>query len=230
MTDKRELSRMWNVVDQMTTAHSVLRDRYRAWALLLTLTILALSVVATALGFAGEPEVTLIVTASLPTWVGTLSCGIFFLSLVDLQLDWRSKARDHAEAAKALSAFKMELREADARLGAGDPVEIGDDYQATMQGLVEISDRKFLRFKGRHLRKVEVSKRISARPELPVWLHRARLLGEGLGLLQQPAWLAPERGESRSGTSLPPGVDSSLEAMDGVPPEDRAKPDPPHST
>jgi hypothetical protein len=51
-----------------------------------TLTILALSVVATALAFTGEPTVAIIVTARLPVVVGALTCVIFFLTLMDLQL------------------------------------------------------------------------------------------------------------------------------------------------
>jgi hypothetical protein len=170
---------MWNVVDLMTDGHSVLRDRYRAWSLTLTLAILALSVAATALAFAGEPRVTFIVTARLPVFVGVLACLIFFFTLVDLQFDWRSKSRSHEAAARELARFKSTLRDAGSRIEHGDTVDLTSDYQRTMGGLVEISDRKFLRLKARHLRKVEVSKRIAERPGTPVWIHRAQLFREG---------------------------------------------------
>jgi hypothetical protein len=225
MTDSHELSRMWRVADQMTTAHSILRDRYRAWSLGLTLAVLALSVLATALGFAGEPELTLIVRAKLPTWVGALACVIFFLTLVDLQLDWRSKARSHADAARQLAALKTVLRDADVRLKASEDVEVGDEYQRTMEGLIEIPDRKFLRFKARHQRKVEISKRISARPETPVWLHRVQLLLEGVGWRKRPSWLSEERPKAPVASSLPPGAEASLEAPEERPTEDQAPSD-----
>jgi len=191
MTGPRELTRMWRVVDQMTTAHAVLRDRYRAWSLSLTLAILALSIVATALGFAGEPEVDFIVTARLPVFVGALTCVIFFLTLVDLQFDWRSKARSHSDAAAELARLKTLLRDAKARVDAGEHVDLAEQYQRTMDSLLDVPDRKFLRMKARHCRKVELSKRISARPETPVWLHRVRLLLEGLGMRRRPEWLPP---------------------------------------
>lgn len=180
MTDEAELRRMWRVVDQMATAHSVLSDRYRALSLGLTLSILALSILATALGFAGEPEVTILVTARLPVFVGALSGTIFFLTLVDLQYDWRSKAREHRDAAAELARMKTHLRDAKTRLEAGEDVELAERYQSTMDALADIPDHKFLRLKARHQRKVEISKRISARPATPVWLHRLQLLQEGL--------------------------------------------------
>jgi hypothetical protein len=213
---------MWRVVDQMTTAHSILRDRYRAWSLALMLAILALSVLATALAFAGEPEVTLILTARLPTWVGAVACVIFFLTLVDLQLDWRSKARSHADAARLLAALKTVLRDADVRLKAGNDVDVGDEYQRTMEGLIEIPDRKFLRFKARHQRKVEISKRISARPETPIWLHRMQLLLEGLGWRKRPSWLSEDRPTAPIASSLPPGAEASLEVPEERPAEKQA--------
>jgi hypothetical protein len=203
VTDRRELKRMWRVVDQMTTAHAVLRDRYRAWSLALTLTILALSIAATALGFAGEPEVSIILTARLPVFVGALTCVIFFLTLVDLQFDWRSRARSHSDAAAELARLKTLLRDATSRLNAGEDVDLADQYQSSMDGLVEIPDRKFLRMKARHWRKVEISKRISAQPETPVWLHRLRLLLEGLGLRQRPQQPGRRDGEQPRGDEAP---------------------------
>jgi hypothetical protein len=46
---------------------------------------------------------------------------------------------------------------------------------------VPIKDAQFTRLKARHWRKVEVSKRISARPQRPRLLHRLDILREGLG-------------------------------------------------
>jgi hypothetical protein len=51
-----------------------------------------------------------------------------------------------------------------------------------------------------HCRKVEISTRISARPETPVWLHRLQLLAEG------PGWRKPP-GERPPGNPAPTPTD-----------------------
>ena len=81
-----ELRRKRRVLDQMLTGHSLLRDLYERRALILTLLILGLSIVATSVAFlSGESTVSILgVRARVQTWVGVLTATIFFLTLVDL--------------------------------------------------------------------------------------------------------------------------------------------------
>lgn len=116
---RADFERRFRRIDMMITAHSVLRDRRRLWARLLTLAILGLSIVGLALAFVGDREVTALgVSARLQVWVGSISAGIFFLALLDLQVDWMGTARSHSDAAHRLA----ELRRSSPELRLTRPV------------------------------------------------------------------------------------------------------------
>jgi len=107
-----DFNRRFGILDQMLTMHSVEQDRYRRWATALTLLILALSIVATMVAFlSGEKRVDFgLFTATVQTAVGILTAFIFFLSLVDLRVDWRERARGHQDAAAKLAELKAKFR------------------------------------------------------------------------------------------------------------------------
>src|SRR5689334_1327406 len=91
---QHEVSRQRRVVDQQLTIYSILRDRYRRFSVVNTLTILAGSLVVVAFAFTNNDKVVQLlgVSASRTTWMGWLALVVFFLSLVDLVVDWKSKA------------------------------------------------------------------------------------------------------------------------------------------
>jgi uncharacterized membrane protein YcjF (UPF0283 family) len=176
-----------NVVDTMLTAHSILRDRYERRATGLTLLIMALSVLATGVAFiSGEPETSIgPFTARVQVWVGVLTCIIFFLSIVDLLVEWRRRAWAHEEAVRRFSDLKAKYRhgERDGEIVRAD-LDLTAEYERTWDAVsalsVAIKDAQFTKLKQKHWRKVEISKRISARPERPRILHRLDVLREGL--------------------------------------------------
>lgn len=172
----------------MLSAHSVLRDRYERRATGLTLLIMALSVIATGVAFiSGEPEADIgPFSARVQVWVGLLTCVIFFLSIIDLQVEWRRKAWAHHEAARRLADLKAKHRHGvrDGNVVHSD-FDLTAEYERTMDAIgalrVTIKDAQFNKLKARHWQKVELSKRISARPQRHRLLHRYDLLREGLG-------------------------------------------------
>ena len=179
--------REWNVVDTMVTAHSILRDRYERRATGLTLLVMALSVVATGVAFiSGEPETSIgPFTARVQVWVGVLTCIIFFLSIVDLQVEWRRRAWAHEEAVRRFSDLKAKYRhgERDGEIVHAD-LDLTAEYERTWDAVaalrVAIKDSQFTKLKQKHWRKVEISKRISKRPQRPRMLHRLDVLCEGI--------------------------------------------------
>jgi hypothetical protein len=189
-----EFKRRRRVVDTMLTAHAILGERYERRARGLTLLIMGLSIVATGVAFiSGESNATIgPFTARVQVWVGALTCVIFFLSIVDLLVEWRRRAWGHDEAARRLADLKALYRHARSEQGVTrSDVDLIAEYDHAMDALealrVRIPDAKFNRLKARHWRKVELSKRISARPQRPLLLHRLDILREGLGAPPTPS-------------------------------------------
>lgn len=78
-------------------------------------------------------------------------------------LDLRGKAHERDAAVRALAALKGEYRGADlddAAVGA----RLGARYVAVADAVPPIPERRFVRLKAAHLRKVELSKILSSRP------------------------------------------------------------------
>jgi hypothetical protein len=183
-----EYRRRLGIVDMMLSAHSILRDRNERRSTGLTLLIMGFSIAATGVAFiSGEPDASIgPFTARVQVWVGLLTCVIFFLSLLEMLVEWRRRAWTHDEAAQRLADLKATFRRArrDGQVVHSD-VDLLDAYDQVMEALgalrVRIPEAQFNRLKAKHLRKIEVSKRTSARPERPAWLHRLDLFREGLG-------------------------------------------------
>jgi hypothetical protein len=111
--------------------------------------------------------------------VAALSALTFFLALTELVTDWKQAAWQHGDAAGRLATLKATFARAtvDAATGATlTGVDLVADYDATMATLpVQIPDNKFNRLKARHLRKVEVSRALSASPGTSEALVRFRV-------------------------------------------------------
>lgn len=168
-----EFERMWRVVDQSISAHSILRDRYSRWERWYTLLILAFSIAATAGAFASEAANIHIgpVTGHIAIWLGVLTSGIFFLTLVDLTVDWRRQAWDHEDSARLLSELRLKMRSAtvtDDETEVESEIDLRLAYKETMALTKPIPENKFLSMKARHHRKVAVSKLIDTHKGAPM--------------------------------------------------------------
>lgn len=179
-----EFRRKRRVLDQTITGHAFLRDLYERRALLLTLLILALSIAATATAFlGGEAPVTIAgIRARTQVWVGVLTGLIFFLSLVDLRVDWRQRAGAHDEAVRRLGRVKAIFRGVtivDERVDATG-VDLDFEYESAMDQVPPIPEKWFLRAKAKHLRKVAASQLLSSHPGAPAWLMKLRATWAGM--------------------------------------------------
>ena len=171
-----ELTRVRRVSDMLCTGHAVLRDRYARRALVLDILVLALSTWLVALAFV-DPTVNRILTPRLfsaTVWVGVLSVGVFFLSLVQMKTDFKGRSEAHK---RTLDLYAEVKREAGYILAAGavDPVDCRrvlsryDLASAVGEPLPEVD---FLKLKARHRIKVALSKRLDDAPSASIGLLR----------------------------------------------------------
>lgn len=177
---KDEYRRKFRVLDQMLTAHSTLRDRYRQRSTGLTLLVMALSVAATAIAFiSGEKNVDIgIFSWHLQAVAGLLTVAIFLLALLDLIVDWHRDSWAHDDAARRLGELKLRFRGAtitDDTVDTGG-VDLAGEYERTMNAITPIPDHSFLRLKAKHKRKIAVSQMLDTQPGAPIWLLRLRLM------------------------------------------------------
>lgn len=179
--DAAEYKRRFGVLDMMLTGHSVERERYSRWSMLLTLLVVALSIVTTMTALiASNREIDFgIATMTAQTAVGVLSAVIFFLALLELRVDWRQRAWSHERAVAELSELKAIYRGAsfaDDGEVEGSGANLVTAYDQAMEAVVPIPENRFLKLKSRHRRKVAVSRMIDRRPGAPVWWLRLCLM------------------------------------------------------
>lgn len=172
-----ELQRIARVSDMMCTAHAGLRDGYRRRALWLDLAIALPSAWLVALAFV-EPRINVTLTpASLEpqVWTGLLAVLVFGLSIVQLRVDWKGRANDHARAFDGFAEVKR-----DAGLLLASAPEITEQACRPIfarygsAGTTSIPEQQFLRQKRKHLLKVAISKHLDGHPAASPLLTRLR--------------------------------------------------------
>ncbi|WP_018681443.1 hypothetical protein [Actinokineospora enzanensis] len=158
-----EFDRQRRVLDQMITAHSILRDRCARRSLAMTCGLLVASTVATAFAFAAGEAVVRIgpVVAQRSTWLGWFAVLTFIVTLVDLTVDWKAGKRRHDDAVRRLSGLKAEYRIPST---PEEQAKLSMKYQIVMDSVPAIPDRLFPSLKAAHLRKTEISRLLSERP------------------------------------------------------------------
>jgi hypothetical protein len=163
--------RRWRRIDWMLTAHSVLRDRYTKRSQALTLAVVVLSIIGLVFALAnGEKDVDLLgKQMKLQNFLAVLLALTFLIGLIDLVVDWRRRAWQHAEAARKLGALKAAFAKVEANQAAGGDSALFSEYDRTMSELIVIPDGQAAALKAKHVRKVEVFKRIEANPGAPRW-------------------------------------------------------------
>lgn len=173
-----ETQRSYRVADLLITAHSILRDRYNTYATTLDLLILGASVCLGALAFADTTplEQALAPTLSVTNAIGIAAALTFFLSLIQLRVDWKQRSSMHAQAAKAFSEAKFALGEAlaDAANSALNTSAL-NLYRSAGHHNVSIPDRKFNNLKKKHLVKIRISKVLSEHPGTSIILIRTQI-------------------------------------------------------
>src|SRR5262249_47496916 len=142
-----ELTRMRRVSDMMVSCHATLRDRYSSRATALDLLVLICSVWLTAMAFV-DPKIADILSPndlSPQLLIGLLAVATFALTLVQLQVGWRTASAAHGQAARAYSVLKLQLATLlnSEAPGAQRIREMIDDYQRVGSSVIQIPDKQF---------------------------------------------------------------------------------------
>jgi hypothetical protein len=181
--DGAEYRRKFRVLDQMLSSHAALRERYRRRSIGLILVIMGLSIISVTLALQDDHQVK-VLFADLETkqWLALLAGTIFFLSILELVIDWRGKAWAHADAAHRLGELKGEFRRAEVNGVLVDTggVDLDAAYDQTTAAIVEIPNSLFNRLKAKHRRKIAVSKLLDDSPGAPLLYLRWRVFREGI--------------------------------------------------
>ncbi len=173
-----EIDRQYRVTRQTIDAHSFLRERYLCLATLTHISLLACSVIFCATTFAQDDLYRWIgfEPASAKYFRGVASVVSFGISLVLLVLDFKGKAALHGAALERWTRALTEFRQVQPNEGQEWPTKhrkrLHRAYWTADKESVKIPNAAFASLKGRHLRKVEISKfksRYPGCPRLVLW-------------------------------------------------------------
>jgi hypothetical protein len=181
--DPEEYRRKFRVLDMMLSGHATLRERNRRRWLALTLAVMLLSILAATLALAEEKPVEVIfIRLQMKDWLAILAGLIFFLSIIELVIDWRGRVWAHGDAARRLAELKGQFRRAEISSEGVETngVDLDEAYDQAMAAIVEIPNSLFNRLKAKHRRKVAVSKLLDESPGAPLLLLRWRVFRAGV--------------------------------------------------
>jgi hypothetical protein len=190
--DSAEYCRKFRVLDMMLSGHSSLSEKYRRRSTGLILAIMALSILGSTLALQDDKSVDIFsINLDSKGWLALLSGLVFFLSIVELVLDWRGRAWSHEDAANRLGKLKGEFRRAEVSedMVQMDGIDLDLEYDQATAAIVEIPNSVFNRLKAKHRRKIEISKLLDESPGAPLLLLRWRVFKEGV---KKPGRSEPE--------------------------------------
>lgn len=172
-----ELKRIHRVSDMLCSAHAAMRDSQARKATILDISILGLSIWLLALVFV-DPAISVLVTPhhlSPSLWLGLVSVLTFFLSMLQVKVDWKGQADKHAQALEMYAAVKREcsyLLASGRVLPKNECHNVLARYEMAGSLGVEIPEKDFLKQKQHHLLKIALSKHLDSHPSASILLVR----------------------------------------------------------
>lgn len=181
----RETDRQYDVVDQLLSMHSVLRDRYARRALVLNTSLVGVSLFLCVLAFVDHDVLRTVGVDPATSRVVLGLCGLvlLLLSITEFRVNWTHVASQHALAVGHLADLKAKFRTTSsdkASMGSQTCAMLTEAYHNTMRILPSIPDHEFNRLKAYHQFKRLLSSRISENPKAPNWLLHLQLRLEGI--------------------------------------------------
>jgi hypothetical protein len=177
---RSELQASLRRIDQSITAHSLLRDKFSRRAGTLSFAILAAAAVVTFLAISSEEikSFFLLSHTNSDYLIGALGFIVLVCSIAELQFAWREKFARHAEAAGALARLKLVIGRdlgSEIAISRARYAEMQQAYENVNDLITRIPERKFLRLKAIHRRKVEMSKFLDDHPGSSITLLRVKI-------------------------------------------------------
>ncbi len=173
-----ENERQYRIIDQLLTAHSVLRDRYARRARFLSVSALALSVALNGFVFANDDVLKFIFRGHVEAakiGLGLVSIGLLVFAIIEFRVNWEGKSQSHSEAVSRLGRLKAKFRDGQTTPSEDYWSALSNEYATTMRELPPIPERSFARLKALHVHKRVLSREISNHPGVPCALLSFRL-------------------------------------------------------
>ena len=182
---KQENERQYNVIDQLLSMHSTLRDKYERRAFWLNTIQIGISLFLCVFAFVGDNVLTsLEYEPAMARFVlGFSAVIVLLLSITEFRVDWRGIGSRHVDAAECLSRLKARYRKAFSESEGNDPKKnicLMTQYDKTMANLQPIPERYFNQLKADYQFKRILSLRLSQNPKIPIWFLRIQIRLEGI--------------------------------------------------
>jgi hypothetical protein len=216
---EREFKRRRRVIGWMLTGHSALRDRYSRRTRGITLMVMALSIIGLLLALAnGDQQVSVLgIHGKLQIFLAWLAGLTFFVSLIDLVVDWRRRAWSHQDGARRLGELSVLYGRAVEENGewAVEGVDLTVEYDRTMAAIDPIPDNKAAPMKALDNRKRAVFTLIDERPGIPAWQAKLIVLRRSM----RARATSTGRAEAAVGDAQPElSLDEAADHADQTPP------------
>ena len=172
----QELNRIERVVKMMITMHSILRDRFKFYTLLIDILLLISAIILNALVFVDFKYLKPVFGSELSSQlaIGIFSVLVFITSMLIFIVNWKRKSENHSQAVKFLFALLNECRKIQSIEDESEKKSVAlifhNKYLEVSNTIVPVPEKKFNYLKAKHLRKIELSKLISKNPGCPVLL------------------------------------------------------------
>ena len=180
MNCEQEMERVGRVSDMLATAHANLRDSYSRYAAALDIVVLALSTWLVSVIFV-EPRIGLKLTPSgldPQVWVGLLGILTFFLTIVQVKVDWKRRSDAHRRSFDMYSQVKREcmyLLASGKELTTDSCQRALARYDLAVDVGAALPEKQFLTQKRNHLKKVAISKYLDTHPGASILLLKLRM-------------------------------------------------------
>ena len=184
-SSRRENERQYELIDQLLSMHSLLRDMYERRAFWLNTIQICISFFLCVFAFVGDDVLrALKYELGMTRFVlGFAAVAMLILSITEFRVDWRAISSKHIDAVKRLSFLKAKYRMAFDETGGNvrrKNLRLTTEYDKTMSIMPPIPERYFLRLKSSHQYKKMLSQRLSLNPKAPQWFLSVQLRLEGI--------------------------------------------------
>ena len=184
-SSQQENERQYELIDQLLSMHSSLREKYERRVFLLNTSLIGISLFLSVFAFVGDDVLkSLSYHPPMARFVlGFSAVIVLLLSITEYRVDWRAIGSRHVEAVKCLAELKAKYRKAFNESADNDSKKnsrLTTEYDKTMAILPSIPERYFNQLKASHQFKRILSQRLSRNPKAPAWFLRVQLRLEGM--------------------------------------------------
>jgi hypothetical protein len=175
-----EIAKIERKADQSCSIHASLRDKYSSRATAFDYLLMAATTYLLGLTLV-EPAIGLPLSLGFDRvlFITAMSLVAFFLSIVQFKNDWKTIAEAHHQSFKEYANVKADCRTFTSGSKAANEVDyqrIRDSYNVATDIGTNIPEKEFLNGKGRHKKKVFISKYLDEHPGAWIWLVKLKLL------------------------------------------------------